>query len=644
MKKLLTLSICALLGLSAMAQQLPNAGFEEWKSKCGSSEAFGTGGISGTSPVTGEFRERPGKEPQGWNGSSVNQKVGITAKKELLAEESYVGKALKLFNKKLGLGNMSAVAPGFVTLGTPWVYAIANVKVCDGGTYGGVDFSYRPDELQLDIKRTDSNNEISSVIAYFWNGEFKSKVGEAGKPTQVRSDVDRAVMGRVTPDEAGSLLASVDEKIATTNNEWVNKRYAINWANDEKPTKMNVIICSGNYWDRQSMMDETTIIVDNVKFVYYSRLKSLIVGEQEVVLEDGRYEYSFDFVMPENEAFVYEVLGKDATATVVRDEVKHTATIKVANADADTDGEKEHNYVLSFAAPEKPIEGDEYKGTLTIEMFSSEITGGGTAANVIITSVDANTCIFTLPNFTLDLGDGPQLLGDIVVENVTISEKDGLKYYEGTKNGLELAGVDIIADVTLAGTIDAEGNADMLIDVMWGEIPIYVDFFTKEREPETFGGFIGHKASADGAITNEYDGTMSLTCVSRNIYKFEMTGVDLDALSRATGNIVVENVLVTKDNKGNRTFAGESDNAKVEGTIDAAKKATVKVEYKESADAEPKYIEFNTNKVQTGVDEIEAAGNGEVEYYNLQGIRVANPESGIYIRRQGSKVSKVYVK
>lgn len=123
-----------------------------------------------------------------------------------------------------------------------------------------------------------------------------------------------------------------------------------------------------------------------------------------------------------------------------------------------------------------------------------------------------------------------------------------------------------------------------------------------------------------------------------------MTGVDLDALSRATGNIVVENVLVTKDNKGNRTFAGESDNAKVEGTIDAAKKATVKVEYKESADAEPKYIEFNTNKVQTGVDEIEAAGNGEVEYYNLQGIRVANPESGIYIRRQGSKVSKVYVK
>lgn len=31
-----------------------------------------------------------------------------------------------------------------------------------------------------------------------------------------------------------------------------------------------------------------------------------------------------------------------------------------------------------------------------------------------------------------------------------------------------------------------------------------------------------------------------------------------------------------------------------------------------------------------------------VEYYNLQGIRVANPENGVFIRRQGSKVSKIF--
>lgn len=47
----------------------------------------------------------------------------------------------------------------------------------------------------------------------------------------------------------------------------------------------------------------------------------------------------------------------------------------------------------------------------------------------------------------------------------------------------------------------------------------------------------------------------------------------------------------------------------------------------------------------SAITEIEAADeNIPVEYFNLQGIRVANPENGLYIRRQGNKVSKVLVK
>ena len=43
----------------------------------------------------------------------------------------------------------------------------------------------------------------------------------------------------------------------------------------------------------------------------------------------------------------------------------------------------------------------------------------------------------------------------------------------------------------------------------------------------------------------------------------------------------------------------------------------------------------------TGVEAAVATENAPVEYFNLQGLRVANPENGIFIRRQGSKVSKV---
>lgn len=45
--------------------------------------------------------------------------------------------------------------------------------------------------------------------------------------------------------------------------------------------------------------------------------------------------------------------------------------------------------------------------------------------------------------------------------------------------------------------------------------------------------------------------------------------------------------------------------------------------------------------VLSGIDDVEADEAAEAEYYNLQGIRVANPTHGIYIMRRGSVISKV---
>ena len=47
----------------------------------------------------------------------------------------------------------------------------------------------------------------------------------------------------------------------------------------------------------------------------------------------------------------------------------------------------------------------------------------------------------------------------------------------------------------------------------------------------------------------------------------------------------------------------------------------------------------------TGINDINVDNaNAPVEYFNLQGIRVENPANGLYIRRQGNKVEKIYVK
>lgn len=56
------------------------------------------------------------------------------------------------------------------------------------------------------------------------------------------------------------------------------------------------------------------------------------------------------------------------------------------------------------------------------------------------------------------------------------------------------------------------------------------------------------------------------------------------------------------------------------------------------------YIEVTTTGFSGVEDVVVSDENAPVEYYNLQGIRVSNPEGGVYIRRQGNTVTKVLVK
>ena len=55
-------------------------------------------------------------------------------------------------------------------------------------------------------------------------------------------------------------------------------------------------------------------------------------------------------------------------------------------------------------------------------------------------------------------------------------------------------------------------------------------------------------------------------------------------------------------------------------------------------------ITHQTNEFEmTGVEGIatDASADAPVEFFTLQGVRILNPEGGIFIRRQGNRVSKV---
>ena len=48
-----------------------------------------------------------------------------------------------------------------------------------------------------------------------------------------------------------------------------------------------------------------------------------------------------------------------------------------------------------------------------------------------------------------------------------------------------------------------------------------------------------------------------------------------------------------------------------------------------------------TYDTATGIEDTMVDENAPVEYYNLQGVKVANPENGIFIKKQGGRTSKV---
>ena len=330
--------------LTAHAQQLPNYGFDSWKTSCASTEAF--------NKSKAEMRQRPGVEPTDWNGSSVNQSVKVlievTKKQELIYND---GNAVKMVNTYVGAAGIGSVAPGFINLGTPWVYAVADVDKCDGGVYGGVNFTYKPDAITGRYKRTDATGEKSHIIAYLWNGTYTSKVGAKSSPSYSRDNVDRAIMGKTTPTASGTLVASCDyEFTATTNKDWQTITVPLNYTDaTSAPTMMNVIISGGDYWDRSVMKENTTLYADDVRFVYYSTLNTLSYDGKALAVPEAGATLDMSTVVYDASKLAYTLNGRSATATTSYDDASSVLTITVSNVDNDADGLSSHTYYIQFA-------------------------------------------------------------------------------------------------------------------------------------------------------------------------------------------------------------------------------------------------------------------------------------------------------
>lgn len=689
MKKSFLLSGALLLSISAFtanAQQLPNVGFESWKTTCGS-----TWNPDGA----GKDYVRPGVEPSEWNGSNVNQ-LGIVSVGTLVTQEvEENSKYVVLKNKFVGISSsLGSVAPGFISIGKPWVFAsanmitAANVAKGDGGTYGGAEFAKKPDALTLKYKRTAVDNEVSRIIACLWKGTFVSKdipnkITIAGKVTKggVLNDVDRAIIGSTSASESGELVAKIDAELKEDVSKWTTIVIPFEYSTKlVTPEKMNVIISAGDYWNRGNLKENTTLLVDDVDFVYYSTLTSLTVGDETIALQDGVYNYNFKTDMPSvsKKDIVAVCKSQFAVADVTIDNVNKQIKIVVTNQGGkDADGATSHTYTLQYPT---------YQGYLNVKMGYGYIAGND-AHGIIITDNNDGTCDFLLPDLTVLMP-----LGDIEIKNMNVTtDASGLKTYRGVENNKKLMNGAITANVSVNGTIDAKGTVNMDVDVVWlnGEevIPIKVKFTSSELS-ETVDGYYfivkEDKSNTYGWATIKENQPTQLLVYPKSKEEggvdYRLTVKNLVWDGMLNGDFTIEGAMIDEDEKGNPIYfvenapvsfmGGKTASVSVNSGYDMTKDPyEYDMKFNTIVDGTNYIVGFTTNQVSSSVSDVEASGAavrgaegaivvegfaGRVNVYTVDGRLAASAQidgeatitvaAGLYVVRAGEKAVKVVVK
>lgn len=487
MKKILS-ATCAMMlasaGMMANAQQLPNGNFDGTWVDCKP---------DGSNVV--------GTQPEGWMASNVYKYFLMAVKVPLVFQDvDYSAASDNLFSVRMenlfaGAFGIGANAPGYITLGTSWAYGdIANVSnpekdTSDGGAYGGIQFEYRPDALSLWVKRThgtENPDERASVIFYSWKGHTTSRVktGLSNAPVEIdmvdrEKDVLGMIQDGVTKSDDFELISKSENYIEGNISEWTQFTYPIDYVSDGTPEKINVILSSSDYFNRAELGKDNKFWVDDVKFIYYSRLASISLNEEAVTLEEGKYDYTVDKVLDFSEdKVVPTVMGKNAKAEVSIDFKSALVTVEVSNVGVDSDGKSSHTYTFQY---QKPVV-EEYTGYLNVEMDGSLIEENATSTIEILDHQN-DYCTFLLPNLTIG---GTLPLGDIRIFNVVITSVEGGNSYAGTVDDMilhnDMLG-DIHAKVVLNGTIIGS-DVKMDVDVIWypgypnkeDETPIKVSF------------------------------------------------------------------------------------------------------------------------------------------------------------------------
>lgn len=373
-----------------------------------------------------------GIQPVGWKGSNVKQKVGLSVSKQMVFEDfGRTNKAVKMTNAWVGVLGIGSNAPSYITLGNPWVYATANLNKADGGTYGGMDFTYKPDALQGYIKRQlgSEKNEIAQILVYSWKGTTtinKTVSSSDGKNTDTDLiDRDRDVLGGQLGFNDGAsksddfeLISYGKYEVSADQNisDWTKVIIPIDYLSNNVPEKLNVIISSADYFNRGNIGKDNTLWADDFEFVYYSELTSLNYDGQDY-FQQGNTNYTIDALYDESK-LTCTSNGKGATIEKSYDEASAVLTITVKGNDVSVNSSNVHTYKVQFAKPQPVI--TEYENDLLVALNNQGMPSQP-AKIQLIKELDGTTSL-ALNNFVLGSGEEVMYVGNIKLTNLEIKE------------------------------------------------------------------------------------------------------------------------------------------------------------------------------------------------------------------------------
>lgn len=267
---------------------------------------------------------------------------------------------------------MGQIVPGYFTLGTTWSTAkVSGITPTakDGGTFGGIDFAYKPDALKFYYKRSCSGtNTRSSVIAYLWNGSTSQAnvpgVNASNPKKVTMADRDINVLNMSTDGHQGGavtykhkLIAKIESYTTEQPTEWTEWTIPFVYVSEnsnETPQKINVIFAASDYFNSSNVTAGVKLCIDDVSLVYYKHLKSLTIDgtTPSTFVGDDTQNNTNEVNIDASDKYYTEgcisakAAGAGAKVNETYNSSTHVCTLKVTAGDGEV-----KNYNIQFGVP-----------------------------------------------------------------------------------------------------------------------------------------------------------------------------------------------------------------------------------------------------------------------------------------------------